>query len=196
MSSTITVRGFVATQPKINIVADRLAISSFRLGSSERRFNRSTGQWETSSVSWYSVSCFRDLATNAFASINKGDPVIVTGRLKVSEWSAGDKSGLDVEIEAEGVGHDFRWGKAVGFARTHGKSAGGSDDGTRPELEGSAVPEEIAGSASALDWGGSGLTLQSSTSADAGEPTALALVGVDAATGEVREAADASEPPF
>jgi single-strand DNA-binding protein len=182
MSSTITVRGFVATQPKF-VIVNGLSISSFRLGSSERRFNRSTGAWENGPTSWYSVSCFRELATNAFASVNKGDPVIVTGRLKVSEWSAGDKSGLDVEIEADALGHDFRWGKAVGFAKNNGKPAGGRNDGAdAPELEEQLPPDDRADGASRV--------------MDAGEPSALGLLDLDEATGEVVEAAGVSAPPF
>jgi single-strand DNA-binding protein len=196
MSSTITVRGFVATQPKFVIVGDRLAISSFRLGSTERRYNRTTGQWETSPVSWYTVSCFRDMASNAYASINKGDPVIVTGRLKISEWSAGDKSGLDVEIEAEGIGHDFRWGKATGFVRNHTKSSGGKDDGAQSEPDEQTPPDPQADEAAAASgWPNAAASIASATTADAGEPTALGLVGLDEETGEVLEEAGAL-PPF
>ncbi|GAA4156539.1 hypothetical protein GCM10022286_06930 [Gryllotalpicola daejeonensis] len=190
MSSSITVRGFAATQPKF-VIVNGLSISSFRLGSSERRFNRATGAWENGPTSWFSISCFRELATNAFASINKGDPIIVTGRLKVSEWSAGDKSGLDVEIEADGIGHDFRWGKAVGFAKNNGKPSGGKDDGAQPvEDEQTPPDEQSVGS----DWGA--MQLGSATVADAGEPAGLALVEFDDETGEVLDEPVAATPPF
>ena len=193
MSSTITVRGFVATQPKF-VIVNGLSISSFRIGASERRYNRSTASWENGPTSWYSVSCFRELATNAFASINKGDPVIITGRLKVSEWSAGDKSGLDVEIEAEGIGHDFRWGKAVGFAKNNGKSTGGRDDGADPS-GGEQVPPDEEAEVAASAWGRPGLSVASSSVADAGEPTPFDLVELDEGTGEVVEVAGGT-PPF
>jgi single-strand DNA-binding protein len=194
MSSTITVRGFVATQPKF-VIVNGLNISSFRLGSSERRYNRATASWENGPTSWYSVSCFRELATNAFASVNKGDPVIVTGRLKVSEWSAGDKSGLDVEIEAEGIGHDFRWGKAVGFAKNNGKPSGGRDDGAGAPEEEQAPPDEQAAGAEPA-WSAPGMALGSASVVDAGQPTSFDLVELDDETGEVVDAAAAGTPPF
>lgn len=188
MSSTITVRGFVATQPKF-VDINGLAISSFRLASSDRRFNRSTNQWETGPTSWYSVSCFRVLATNVFASISKGDPVIVSGRLKVTEWTAGEKSGLDVEIEADGVGHDFRWGKANGFVRNNGKTSGGPDDGAQPagdeqEDDGGFVPTPAA---AGDGWANPATSIASATTTDAGEPAPFDLVGIDEQTGEVLE---------
>lgn len=181
MSSSITVRGFAATQPKF-VIVNGLSISSFRVGSSERRYNRSSGGWENGMTSWFSVSCFRELATNVFASVNKGDPIIVTGRLKVSEWSAGDKSGLDVEIEAEGIGHDFRWGKSMGFAKNNGKSSGGKHDGEDAQDD---VREEE-------------LKLASARVLDAGEPMMPPLLGLDPESGELveegEEAAVAAAP--
>ncbi|WP_162940354.1 single-stranded DNA-binding protein [Gryllotalpicola protaetiae] len=194
MSSTITVRGFVATQPKF-VMAGPLAISSFRLASNDRRYNRTTGQWETGPTSWYSVSTFRVLATNVFASIGKGDPVIVTGRLKVTEWSAGGKAGLDVEIEAEGVGHDFRWGKASGFVRNNGKSSGGADDGA-PAVDDEQPPAFDRGDRSGFVpepsgegevWANPATSIASASSADAGEPAAFGFVAADEQTGEILE---------
>jgi len=194
MSASITVQGFVATPPSFKIVGDNLAVSNFRLGSSTRRLNAQTGVWETTNTSWYSISCFRDLAINAFASLKKGDPVVLTGQLKVAEWSAGDKSGLDVEITAEAIGHDLRWGKDSGFERTPSKSRGGARDGAeQPEqpvfpdgaaLSAAEPAAALAGAArSGGDWG-SGLYASSLTS-DSGGPTAFDR-GIDAATGEVR----------
>lgn len=195
MSASITVQGFVATPPSFKIVGNNLAVSNFRLGSSTRRLNTSTGVWETTNTSWYSVSCFRELAINAFASLKKGDPIIVNGQLKVSEWSAGDKSGLDVEITADGIGHDLRWGKATGFARTPSKR-GGAHDGEQqaPGEEFPSEPEgftaaavayapEAAPASGVADWMPN-LSLGSATTADAGQPTAYGLIA-DAATGEL-----------
>lgn len=192
MSSTITVRGFVATQPK-HVVVNGLAIASFRLASTDRRFNRTTGQWESGTTSWFSVSCFRDLATNVFASVNKGDPVIVNGRLKVTEWSAGGKSGIDVEIEADGVGHDFRWGKSRGFDRP-AKSRTGRDDDSRGAEDEQVPPDDrddepafLPPAAAGVAWADPATAIASSDVADAGEPAAFSVVAIDDATGEVLE---------
>src|SRR5690606_21750463 len=47
---------------------------------------------------------------NTGTSIKKGDPVIVTGRLKVRPWEAGEKKGVSIEVDAESLGHDLPWG--------------------------------------------------------------------------------------
>ena len=194
MSASVTVKGFVATQPKFVIVGDNLAITSFRLGASTRRFSPTTNQWETTNTSWYSISCFRDLATNAFASLNKGDPVIVSGILKVSEWSAGDKAGLDVEITADSIGHDLRWGKATGFARTPSKRGGAHDGDRIEEVEQPAVPEPVPAVPPAAEatWSNP-LAFESASVADAGEPTTPVL---ELADGGAELVGAEAQPPF
>ncbi|GAA4171479.1 single-stranded DNA-binding protein [Gryllotalpicola koreensis] len=192
MSSSITVRGFVATQPKHTVI-NGLPIASFRLASTDRRYNRSTGQWENGATNWFSVSCFRELATNVFASVNKGDPVIVEGRLKVSEWSAGGKSGIDVEIDADGVGHDFRWGKSRGFDRP-AKPRTGRDDGAPGVGDEQLPPDDRADEPSFLPaendgdlWANPATAISSATTTDAGDPATFDLVDIDEDTGEVLE---------
>lgn len=192
MSSTITVRGFVATQPKHTVI-NGLPIANFRLASTDRRFNRATGQWESGTTSWFSVSCFRDLATNVFASVNKGDPVIVNGRLKVTEWSAGSKSGIDVEIEADGLGHDFRWGKSRGFDRPVKARNGRGDESQAPDDQ-QDPPDDRADesgfvpAASGTDiWANPATAISSATTTDSGEPATFDLVEIDEETGEVLE---------
>lgn len=194
MSASVTVKGFVATQPKFVIVGENLAISSFRLGASTRRFNSTTNQWETTNTSWYSVSCFRDLAANAFASLNKGDPVIVQGVLKVSEWTAGDKSGLDVEITADAIGHDLRWGKAVGFARTPSKRGGQNDGDREEEFEQAGEPPALPPAAASV-WTNPVDSFSTAVISDAGAPTGSALELDDAPT-QLVDATEEQKTPF
>lgn len=117
MSDTITVTGLVATTPRHIVTAEGLAIVSFRLASSQRRFDRSTSSWVDGDTNWYTVSAFRGLAENAAESISKGHRVIVTGRLRIRDWENTDRSGTTVEIEADQIGHDMTWGTSV-FTRS------------------------------------------------------------------------------
>ncbi|MHA7207670.1 single-stranded DNA-binding protein [Arthrobacter sp. MDT1-65] len=113
MTDTITVRGYVATDVRLTSAQSGLAIAGFRMCSTERRFDKETNAWVDGHTNWYSVSMFRQLATNAGASIKKGDRVIVTGRLKVRPWiNAEGRTGTSVEIDADTAGHDLMWGTA------------------------------------------------------------------------------------
>jgi single-strand DNA-binding protein len=61
------------------------------------------------------VTCARRLAQNVAVSLHRGDPVIVTGRLRVQQ--SGDSRLARVEIEAVGVGPDLNR-VAAALART------------------------------------------------------------------------------
>ena len=121
MSDTITLTGLVATTPRHLTTSEGLAITSFRLASSQRRFDRAAQKWIDADTNWYTVSAFRALATNAATSVLKGDRVIVTGRLRIRDWENTDRSGTTVEVEADTIGHDMFWGTSV-FTRVSAAS--------------------------------------------------------------------------
>lgn len=130
MSDTITVRGYVATDVRSNTADSGLAIAGFRMCTTERRYDRDTGSWTDGQTNWYSVSLFRQLATNAAFSVHKGDRVIVTGRLKVRQWVTEDgRSGTSVDIDAESIGHDLMWGTANYRRNVQDRSTGGDTGG-------------------------------------------------------------------
>jgi len=117
MAENITVAGLVATTPRHLITQDGLPITSFRMASSNRRFDRTTGKWVDGETNWYTITAFRQLAINGAGSINKGDRIFVQGVLRVRDWDNGERAGTSVEIEAEAFGHDLTWGTSV-FTRT------------------------------------------------------------------------------
>jgi single-strand DNA-binding protein len=110
MTDKIVLTGLVATTPRYLTTSDGLAICSFRLASSQRRYDRATQKWVDSDTNWYTVSGFRGLATNAASSIGKGDRVIVIGRLRIRDWENLDRAGTTVEVEADSIGHDLSYG--------------------------------------------------------------------------------------
>lgn len=113
MSNYVTIRGFVGTDVKCAVAGSGLPITKFRLGSSDRYFDKKTNAWADGDTNWYSVSMFRQLATNAGVSFQKGDRIIVTGKLRVRSWANDDgKSGTTVEIDADSAGHDLLFGTA------------------------------------------------------------------------------------
>jgi len=117
MSELISVAGLVATTPRHLVTQDGLPITSFRLASSQRRFDRSQNKWIDGDTNWYTVTGFRQLAINAAGSISKGDRIVVNGKIRVRDWDNGERTGTSVEIEADSIGHDLAWGSAV-FTRT------------------------------------------------------------------------------
>jgi single-strand DNA-binding protein len=111
-----TVTGLVATTPRHLVTQDGLEISSFRLASSVRKFDRTANRWVDAETNWFTITSFRTLAINVATSVSKGDRVIVTGKLRVRDWDNGERSGTSVELEAETIGHDLTYGTAT-FSR-------------------------------------------------------------------------------
>lgn len=112
MTDTITLTGLVATEPRHLATVEGLPITSFRLASTQRRFDRARQAWVDGDTNWYTITAFRRLAANASLSLVKGQRVIVTGRLRLRDWEKGDRKGIAIEVEADAIGHDLTWGTA------------------------------------------------------------------------------------
>jgi len=110
MNDTITVCGIVATEPRHLVTDTGIAISSMRLASPSRRWDRSTSSWTNGPTNWYTVTAFRSLAANVHKSLKKGDRIVVTGRVRIRTWERDGRGGTSVEIDADGIGHDLAWG--------------------------------------------------------------------------------------
>ena len=110
----ITVVGNVGAPPRTRVVASGAVVTDFRIASTPRRVDRSTGAWSDGETIWFGVSCWRLLAENVASSLRTGDRVVVTGHLRAHTWKTelGDeRSGL--EVDAQTVGFDLSRGKAV-----------------------------------------------------------------------------------
>ncbi|GAA1950975.1 single-stranded DNA-binding protein [Agromyces allii] len=152
MTDNITVIGAVGSDPRVHTTAQGLTITSFRLASTRRIFDRLKGTWEDGDTNWYTVSTFRQLAKNASSSIRRGDRVVVHGRLRLRAWESGEKSGTAIEIDAEAVGHDLTWGTTT-LSKTRASGAsGGADAAAAASSTGIAEgwptdPADVAGDA-------------------------------------------------
>ena len=139
VSDIITLTGIVGTEPRAVTTAEGLAITSFRLASTQRRFDKGQEKWVDGETNWYSITTFRQLATNAAVSVKKGERILVTGRLRIREWENAGKSGTNIDIEADSLGHDLSWGTAA-FSR----GAGSAPAETSAPIETSAAPDAAA----------------------------------------------------
>ncbi len=117
MNDIVTLTGVVATDPRHTITPAGLAITSFRLASTQRRFDRAKQAWVDAATNWYTVSTFRQLAVNTAACVKKSERVVVTGRLRIREWGEEPRKGMTVEVDADTVGHDLLWGTSA-FTRS------------------------------------------------------------------------------
>ena len=106
----VTVVGNAASEVRVQTTQSGVSLARFRMAVSPRRLDRGTGQWVSGDASFYTVACWRGLAENVTSSVDKGDPLVVTGRLKVREWEREGRWWTVTEIDAVSVGHDLARG--------------------------------------------------------------------------------------
>ncbi|MBM7050878.1 MULTISPECIES: single-stranded DNA-binding protein [unclassified Rothia (in: high G+C Gram-positive bacteria)] len=127
MSETIIVRAFAATAPVLKHTPNGAPVTNFRIASTPRWYDQAAGMWREAPTNWYTVNAFRALAQNVARSIRVGQPVIVSGRLKIKKWDREDGTTVtNVEIDAQAVGHDLNFGTA-GYERSVERRYEGQD---------------------------------------------------------------------
>lgn len=143
LNDTITLTGFVATAPRHLVTSGGLPITSFRMATNARRFDKAKNSWVDGETNWYTVNTYRQLAVNAAGAISKGDPVVVLGRLRIRDWENDKRQGTNIEVEADSLGHDLLFG-TTSFTRSISSSlSSGSVASMAGEGQGRA-PDEAA----------------------------------------------------
>jgi single-strand DNA-binding protein len=107
----VTLVGHVATEPALRITTGGARVTSFRLASTERRFDKGVNDWRDAYTTFFTVTTWRTMAENVCTSVKKGQPVVVHGRLRDSSYEAKDGQWRTVlEVEAFALGHDLTRG--------------------------------------------------------------------------------------
>lgn len=102
-----TLVGNVVSDIKQRRTMDGVRVVHFRVGTNERRFDRSTGEWVDGEQLFVNVTCWRRVANGVVASLNKGDPVVLTGRLYTRNYEHEGQRRVSVEVDAQTVGPDL-----------------------------------------------------------------------------------------
>ena len=105
--NTVTVVGNVTRDPELRFAQSGMAIAQFGVAWNRRR------QDQEDEVSFFDVTCFRQLAENVAESVKKGARVVVYGTLQQRSWETdhGDRRSK-VEILADDVAPSLRWATA------------------------------------------------------------------------------------
>lgn len=111
--TTLTIRGNLVAAPE-RIASSKGDFTTFRVAVNEFYRDQSTGSYVDGRSSFYKVVAFRQIGDNVHKCLSKGDPVVVYGVLRISQWqtSSGDTRSTP-EIEARSVGPDLRFGIAT-----------------------------------------------------------------------------------
>jgi single-strand DNA-binding protein len=108
MDTYVTVHGNLTADPTQRSTASGVTVVGIRVASSSRRFDKASGEFKDGEAMFIAVSCWRALGGHVFASLRKGDSVIVHGRLlsRTYDDQAGNRRTVH-EIDAVAVGPDL-----------------------------------------------------------------------------------------
>jgi single-strand DNA-binding protein len=182
-----TLAGYVASDPRLFVSANGTAFTTFRMATTRRFVDRSTGQWVDGQTLWFTVKTWRETARNVAQSLRKGDAVVATGAVGMDEWDGPDGPRTSFVLEARNLGPDLSRGEAR-FARVVHRAAA---DGARADgAAGEQAPGVDGGSASGTSAGGSPGAADAAV-VDPWSQDLAALTSEDAAPDDL-EAADAT----
>jgi single-strand DNA-binding protein len=108
MEALVHITGYAGSEVEIR---GNGTVSAFRLACTPRI--RTKGEWGDGNTTWLEVSCFRLLAEHVAASVRKGDPVVVVGRLRTNVWEKDGENHERLVLEADIVGHDLNRGTSA-----------------------------------------------------------------------------------
>jgi single-strand DNA-binding protein len=150
----VTLVGNVASDVRHGVTKDELSMASFRVASSTRRYDRAKGGWMDADTIFATVTCWRSLAEHVAASVRRGDPVLVTGRLKLRSYN-GDNGGsrTSIEVDASAVGHNLTWGTSMFRKTTSARAESTSDRDAMAELVAQVEREPASASVPATSGG-------------------------------------------
>lgn len=77
------------------------------MASTARRFDRSSDQWVDGDRVIVTVNCWKRLADGTHATVHKGDPVVVSGRLRTREYECEGRWRSSTGVDANAVGIDL-----------------------------------------------------------------------------------------
>jgi single-strand DNA-binding protein len=129
---TITLSGNLTQDPELRFTKNEKPVATLRVACSERK--QENGQWVDGDKLYINVTCWNQTATNAAASLTKGDTVVLTGKLKQREYQANDGQTKTIyEIEADSIGAELRrfsYSKSSENSSWNPTPASGSTDNT------------------------------------------------------------------
>jgi single-strand DNA-binding protein len=107
MSNQITITGNVGQQPELRYTNNGLATIEVSVGVTRKTQN-------DKKTTWFDVVAFDKLAENFAASFQKGNRVIIVGRMEKKEWETKDgKKGSKFQLIADDGGLSVRWDVAL-----------------------------------------------------------------------------------
>ncbi|HEX6683992.1 MAG TPA: single-stranded DNA-binding protein [Candidatus Limnocylindrales bacterium] len=127
--TVITVVGNLTDDPELRFTPSGAAVAKFRVASTPRTLDRTSGEWKDGEPLFLSCTVWRQAAENVAESLQRGARVIVSGRLKQRSYETreGEKRTV-IELEVDEIGPSLRY--ATAKVQKMSRSGGGGGFGS------------------------------------------------------------------
>ena len=153
--TNITIVGNVVDEVINRPTSSGLSRVSFRVANTQRRRDRESGQWVDGHKFFVNVTFWREFAENVAASLKKGDPVVVNGRIFSRQYIKDENNHVAYEVEPESIGHDLARGTASFTKRRRSLSGSVELDADNMPIrvadQGYQLVDELGGSADGVE---------------------------------------------
>jgi single-strand DNA-binding protein len=116
-----TLVGNIVRTPVLKRFSDNKSVASFRVASTPRRYDAALQDWRNLDSLFLTVNCWNKLAERVAECLHGGDPVIVTGRLRMRTFEVEGQRRTVYEVDAQHVAPDLNR-VAVSVVRMPGRA--------------------------------------------------------------------------
>jgi single-strand DNA-binding protein len=128
-----TITGNLTADPELRFTPAGRPVAAFTIANTPRFPDRQTGVWQDGETWFVRCSAWGDTAENIAASLNRGNAVVATGRLRARTWEDKDtgQKRAAVEMTVDDIGPSLRRAvvKVTKATREHGPVDGTAASG-------------------------------------------------------------------
>lgn len=149
--TVITVIGNLVDDPELRFTPSGLPVAKFRIASTPTFFDKETSSWKDASALFLSCVVWKQVAENVAETLQKGQRVIVQGRLKQRsyETTEGEKRTV-YELDVDEVGPSLKFATASVTRNTRrgaqqvqgGRTASGWSEGAQRAQQGTRQAQD------------------------------------------------------
>lgn len=108
MSLDVSFRGNLGGDPELRFTQAGKAVCSFSIANTDYKKDPDTGNWDVTDTTWVRVSCFDRLAESVANNLQKGDRVVIAGRLVNHEYqNKNGETAHSLQMTATAIGLDL-----------------------------------------------------------------------------------------
>lgn len=155
--TVITVIGNLTADPELRFTQSGVAVASFTIASTPRKFNRQTNEWEDEEAMFLRCSIWRDAAENVSESLEKGSRVIAQGRLKQRSFTDRDgnqRTSIELDVDEVGPSMKYAVARPQKVDRRGGFGGGAPQGGYAPQGNVPGYPQQGQQPPQGNPWGG------------------------------------------